>query len=763
MLRWLLTCAVIVTFAVGGFYLLVGVPQPVDPSAPPPDAPQSKGSKPPANKTLQAAEAHAAEAVVPPDRGATLPTPTVGAVPLIVIPEGRVNAIDKQEVPSQHDGQLLFVGAEVSREQAGKLSPERAKDLIKARLASVWVQLNPGEKEQMRIPAADLRVLRVEAPPRDYRETADSQGNVTGMEDREFRRLRDDEPVPIGLAGFDPSRIQIVYEDRLFQRLQEGDEVTEGQLLGMVNPALISDEVGIKLAKLKASQADYDTAIKTRDEAKARFDTSFKLWSLKGGVESEESMRGAKLTWQRYIYEVISKKQAIHVAAAEMKQSQTTLEMHTLRSKIPGRIKTVYKNKGDAVKNLDPVLQVFDPNKLRIEGLIEMQNVGLIKEGDPVFVEPTRFARHEKLLRGHLHAITGVAVSKKLDIVSSSEDRTVRVWSRSGDKEKMILQHGVPVKAVACTPADAQANLCLTGATDGVGRLWDLDAAGANPAELRGGHTGAINCVAFGPGGKWCATGGEDRAICLWDTATGKQLQRFVGGQRSSSASANGNGPAGHRGAVTSLAFLSETRLVSAGADQTLLVWTLKRDDGAAQGPPLVIDRRSGDVATLGVSPDDQAVLFDYGRELRVLTVPKQETIGVLQTASGATNFTTMAQFSPDGKLILTAGGSEGRLQLWRAPTAKRRAYEQCQLISPATATCGAFAPDGSFLVTGTKDRQVLVWKAPTKEELTELTATVKFVEKALDSNSRQVRIWADLKEPQGLVPGSTATLVVYP
>jgi WD40 repeat protein len=144
--------------------------------------------------------------------------------------------------------------------------------------------------------------------------------------------------------------------------------------------------------------------------------------------------------------------------------------------------------------------------------------------------------------------------------------------------------------------------------------------------------------------------------------------------------------------------------------------------------------------------------------------VPDQQTVGVLQTPSGAMNFSTMAQFSPDGKLILTASGSEGRLQLWRAPTDKRRAFELCQLISPsATTTCGAFSPDGSFLVTGTRDRQVLLWKAPTAQEMAELTATVTFIEKALDSNSRQVRIWAELKEPQGLVPGSTATMVVYP
>src|SRR5262249_17227470 len=196
---------------------------------------------------------------------------------------------------------------------------------------------------------------------------------------------------------------------------------------------------------------------------------------------------------------------------------------------VNGRIKTVYKNKGDFVKSMEPaVMQLFNPNKLRIEGLVEMQYVGLLKEGQQVVVEPTRFVRHDKLLRGHLQEITGVAVSKKNDIVSASEDRTVRVWDRNTGNQKLRLDHPTPLRAVACTPADASNNLCRTAANDGVGRLYDLDAAETKPIyELRGGHTGQINCVAVGPQGKWCATGGEDKAICLWDTASGNLVKRF--------------------------------------------------------------------------------------------------------------------------------------------------------------------------------------------------------------------------------------------
>jgi hypothetical protein len=594
MLRRLLTCTVVVVLAAGAFYWLVGAPRRVEQ-----DTNKSAGAdaakKSAARNVLQAAELPPAAAAGQARAEPIAPTP-INAQPLIVIPGGRVSPIDKQDVPAQHDGQILVIGTEITRAEAAKLPPDR---VLKAKIGSLWIQLNPGEKEKNRIPDSDIQ--RWEVPV--YSEgNLDERYTTATREVREYRRVREDEEINlIAVEQIDAQRVQMLREERFFKRLQEGDVVAEGQLLGVINPSLAVDDMAIKMAKLHASVADRLTSKKTKDEALQRFRTSEYLYRQGKGVESLENMRGARLTWERYIYEEISKTQAISVATAELKQAETTQEMHMLRSRIPGVVKNVLKNKGDAVKNLDPVLQIFNPKKLRIEGLVEMQYVGLLKDGDEVVVEPTRFMRHEKLLRGHLQEITAVAVSKKNEIVSASEDRSVIVWDRSGT-QKLKIDHPTPVRSVACTGLNAAANLCVTGGSDGTARIFDLDAGAGTPIHtLQKGHSGNINCVAFTPDGKWCATGGEDKAICLWDTSTGNRIERFVGGQRNLSAEAAAS-VGGHRGAVTSLAFLSDNRLVSAGKDNMLLVWTL-RDDGTKAGPPQQMDRRSGEVATLGVNP----------------------------------------------------------------------------------------------------------------------------------------------------------------
>jgi WD40 repeat protein len=737
MLRWLGICAVVVVVAAAGLYLVVGLPRPTG----------NEGDRDGKSDKGGGRDLHAGGRVAPRDGGggAPLPAGQVGAVPLIVIADGRVAAIDKQDVPCQHDGQLLFIGTEPT---AGEELPP--KDVMRHTISYLMTKVT--DKEKGKFPAE-------EKFPESWRKYKASE--APGAAIIFYRPLEENEPV-------EPANVLVRSEERLFRRLREGDEVAEGQLLGLVNPSLARDDLVIKKAKLQASIADLQTSEKTRDEAEARYEASVKLRSMTGfkGIADEE-VRGNKLAWDRYKYEAISKGEAIKVSAAELKQTQTILGMHELRSKIPGKIKVIYKNKGDAVKNLDPVMQIYNPKKLRIEGLVEMQYVNMLREGDPVVVEPTRFCRPKALLRGHLQDITGVAVSKDSKaIVSASEDRTLRVWDAETNTEQRRLYHPTAVKAVACTPRDADKNLCLTGAADGVARLWDLDDSKATEPvrELKDGHKGTINCVAFGPKGTWCATGGDDRAICLWNTANGELLKKLAAAGREYSRNGSGSGGSpGHRGAVTSLQFLSETQLVSAGSDKTMMIWTLK-NDGSVDGVPAVLDRRTGDVPVLCGCAGKKQVLFDNGRELRVLTLPDRHTVGVLQNASGAMNFTTMALFSPDGQSILTAGGSEGRLQLWRAPDKDSRPYELCQLVYPAAAaTCGAFSPDDKFLVTGTRDRQVVVWPAPPEPMKKRLTAKIQMIEMYLDSNSRQVRIWADLDDPQDLIPGATATMVVYP
>ncbi len=553
-----------------------------------------------------------------------------------------------------------------------------------------------------------------------------------------------------------PDRIVKVKErgkEVYYRVLREDDVVEPDMLLGRLDDRVAHDELESKKAKVAMAEADLKTAVATRDEARVRWERVERLGRT---GSSPEEISERKLAYEKYYNDVFSKREGITVAKKEENQAETLVELHEIRSPIAGVIKTIYKHRGESVKNLEPVLQVYDLSRLRAEGLIELQYLGRLRKGMKATVEPTLIDPPVTTYIGHLQDVTAVAVSKDAKnplIVSASEDGTVRVWDRKSNYEVNILRHPTAVRAVACTPPGSATNLCLTGAADGRARLWDLDSKATTPLrELKGEHHGAILAVAFSPDGKYCATGGEDRDILLWDTATGELRYRF---------------PAGHRAAVTSLQFTPQAQLVSAGKDQTIMLWTV-----GSQGarPEANFPSRSGQVATVGVSPDGTEVLFDQGRELRLLSLPNGRTQGVLQNPSAAANFSTFARFSPDGRLIATTGQGQAGVQLWTATSEGVRGREVRQLIAPdqSAATCAAFAPDGSFLVTGTHNHRVMVWRTPSAQETEQrYPAVITLVDPTVEANARQVRIWADLSNPTDpklrLKPGTTVTLVIDP
>jgi WD40 repeat protein len=553
-------------------------------------------------------------------------------------------------------------------------------------------------------------------------------------------------------------RLQVENTTKTFRRLKEGDYVQADQLLALVDDTLARADEAIKEAKVTSAEADKVASEKTREEAKSRYETQQKLYgSNAAGIRatSKEDLTGALLTYNKYVYETISKEEAIKVAKQELIQAQKTRSMYEIRPKISGIVKAINKHRGEAVKSLDTLLQIQDYDHLRVDAWLQEQYASRLDKGTEIVIEPTFRESPRITLVGHRGVVTGVAVStdrQKPRIASCSEDRTVRIWELSPDgrvQESAVLNHPARVRAVACS-----ATLCLSGDEQGKARLWDLnDRSGDKPLrELKGDHhRKAITSVAFSPNGQTCATGGEDNEILLWDTASGDLRYRILG----------------HHNIITALHFASDSRLISVGRD-AVHFWNLSADryeldkaTFARRGEPLVYD--------LGLSPDGRYMMDEQGGDMRIVSLPAARTETILRSPLGK-RFVNFALFSPDGRTALTtpqeASQAGGMLELWRIDY-KGRSHALRQFISPTrgVAKCAAFSPDGSFVVAAINDR-LDVWPMPDKEEVDQrITGIITNVGKPIEAvGENQVKVTAELKNPdQRLRPGDIVTVVVYP
>src|SRR5262249_27632812 len=138
---------------------------------------------------------------------------------------------------------------------------------------------------------------------------------------------------------------------------------------------LLHKQSGVEIAdrEIKQSLALYDEYTR-RAEQMNRLRTSMK------GTVTDDDYYAARATATKYKEEAEAKRAGLLKAQRELGQAVTTLKMHTIRASIDGVIKSVYKQPGESVKNLEPVLQIQNPNDLRVEAQVEVQDALALRD-----------------------------------------------------------------------------------------------------------------------------------------------------------------------------------------------------------------------------------------------------------------------------------------------------------------------------------------------------------------------------------------------
>jgi WD40 repeat protein len=205
-------------------------------------------------------------------------------------------------------------------------------------------------------------------------------------------------------------------------------------------------------------------------------------------------------------------------------------------------------------------------------------------------------------------------------------------------------------------------------------------------------HSGEVNSVAFSANGSRVLSGSGDKAVRLWDAATGQLLRTFQG----------------HTDRVRSVALSPDgTRLLSAGDDGTLKLWD------AASGQALLTFRgHTGQVTSVAFSPDGTRVLSGGWDNTIKLWDPA--TGQLLRTFAGHTDKVYSVAFSPNGSRVLS-GSADQTLKLWDAATGQ---LLRTFVGHSAYVMSVAFSRDGTRVLSGSEDRTMKLWDAATGQLL---------------------------------------------
>jgi WD40 repeat protein len=248
---------------------------------------------------------------------------------------------------------------------------------------------------------------------------------------------------------------------------------------------------------------------------------------------------------------------------------------------------------------------------------------------------------------------------------SAGVDWTARLWDSRTWRESAVLRgHAGQVLVVAY---DASGERVGTGSTDQTARLWRAD-TGDLVTPLYG-HTGVVEDVAFGPGG-FVVTASGDGTARTWG-ANGRPVQTLRG----------------HSGAVVAAEFAGPDSVVTGGADGTIRTW----DPGTSI--ELVPTRVEGPRAPVKRARGADGAEAEAIRSVVRLRTTEGKTI----LLRGHADLVNAVDFSPDGKLLVTAGRDHDVI-VWDASSGKIvHRFPEAQSASVADAR---FSPDGRWIVT---------------------------------------------------------------
>jgi DNA-binding SARP family transcriptional activator/WD40 repeat protein len=353
-----------------------------------------------------------------------------------------------------------------------------------------------------------------------------------------------------------------------------------------------------------------------------------------------------------------------------------------------------------------------------------------------------------KLPGHHGGSVVGVGFSPNgRTLVSTGDDGRVMIWdARSGGLRETLTGHAGRAFGPAFSP---DGRTLYSVGLEGDALAWDLSGAqrfgrrfraGSGNVDPRSVIDSSVARFALSPDGSRIATTESNGRIAVVDFRTGKHLfdtPRASGGRLFDvawspdgrtivSAGAVGDVEAWHAdngtralayrgvlgGDVHAVALSPNGKVLAAAAPDFVYLWNA--ETGEPVGSPLPTGSPAYD---LTFSPDGRALaaaLLGYGVAY-VWRLPSERQAFIVTIDEEDQNRGDAVAFSPDGRLLATAGGS-GLVRFWDVATGK-------PVGGPLLASGGyvasvAFDPKGELLVTADVDGSTRIWDVRSRTQV---------------------------------------------
>jgi WD40 repeat protein len=335
----------------------------------------------------------------------------------------------------------------------------------------------------------------------------------------------------------------------------------------------------------------------------------------------------------------------------------------------------------------------LDPN-LRFSSAVAM--LAAVRDCAPNLAPQTPNWTCQHVLTGHqglFAAIKTIAISPHLPLVATgSEDTTIRLWNiDTGAEIGILIGHQKSVEAIAFHPH--QSGLLVSGDRAGEIKLWQVDSV----IELSSidSQQSKVNCLAISPDGKLIVSGGSDRTIKIWYFG--------LSDERSIDCLATLKN---HQLAVNAVGFNpidGDVKFASVSSDRRVMLWGME-----SKTPLSILTAHTQAVKTLAFSPDGKLLATAGDDGLIILwDLASRKLVRTLS----AHRWTISALSFLTGSNTLVSASWDGNIKFWQVDSGQE--LDCLSVHSAEVLAIDIYQPNQS-IVTASRDRTAKIWKFQT-------------------------------------------------
>src|SRR5690606_5223124 len=199
------------------------------------------------------------------------------------------------------------------------------------------------------------------------------------------------ETAPIVLPG---CQIKILQEVSLSaeragvldQVAEEGQTVKEGDLVAHTRDNLVQATLAVA-TRQAMNDVEIRFARKTSELAQVEYERDLQANSIVPGTVSDLTIRAHRLDAEKSLLQLEQAETDLEIEKLRRNETLELLKLHSVKAPIEGVVRTVFKKKGESVTEGEPILELINTSRVKVEGYVHLRDLDRVRVGSAVRVQ----------------------------------------------------------------------------------------------------------------------------------------------------------------------------------------------------------------------------------------------------------------------------------------------------------------------------------------------------------------------------------------